>query len=81
MFDFRLKKYHENKLNDVFSRINKFYEYDENGKYYNTVVVDIPYATCDFVIDEHVAWFASYSKKNKFKLTFEEATAFDYSEK
>jgi hypothetical protein len=64
----------------------KIYMY-ENRKYrnsltlFNTVVVDIPGRTCDWVYDQRAygAWFYSTSPYNTFKITFQRASAFDYS--
>lgn len=58
------------------------YKYDSSGlKYFNTVKLDIPYYTCDWAHDPnvYVAYFWSYHPYNKFYLTFDEASAFDYS--
>ena len=48
---------------------------------FNRVTVDIPYFTCDWFYDPnyYVAWFYSSSPYNKFYITFEKASAFDYS--
>lgn len=61
----------------------KEYKKDYYGKlqYYNTVTLDIPYYTCDWVYLEnyYVAYFWSYQPYNKFYLTFDKVSAFDYS--
>lgn len=57
------------------------YEYKSDGTVYSTVYLDLPAVLCDYEVSDYAAWFYSYSKKNKFHLTFEKATAYDYSTK
>jgi hypothetical protein len=48
---------------------------------YNTFKLEIPYFTCDYSYDkkQYVAYFYSYFPYNNFDITFEKASAFDYS--
>lgn len=54
-----------------------------NGKNYkfNTVKVNLPYHTCEWMHDPSVygAWFWSYSPVVKIKITYDKVSAFDYS--
>lgn len=48
---------------------------------YNVYNLQIPYFTCDYYFDKYnyVAYFYSASPFNNFKVTFDKASAFDYS--
>ena len=48
---------------------------------YNTVLVNLPYYACDWVHDpnHYVAYFVSYSPFNKFLISYERASVYDYS--
>ncbi len=52
-----------------------------NGIKFNTVLVNLPFVTCDWFYDVNLygAWFWSYYPYNDFYITFDKASAFDYS--
>lgn len=59
------------------------YEYTPNGKMYNVVKVPINYIICDYSYntDQYSAYFYSRSKYNTFKVQFNSAWAYNYSDK
>lgn len=54
-------------------------EVDRYGKAYHSVPILIPVATADYTLSKPVAFFWSQNRLNRFQVTYEAVSPFDYS--